>query len=254
MKKGPFRLRSQSAVRKRGFKHMGSTFRDTNPHTEGHDHDDTGNIITWDKEKLISDVTKETDVDITRTRGYETKGKSKGYTVEKTIQQAFEDWKKNNPGGTYEEFKAQKDAWIEEQKKEHTKGREEVDVTEKEKAPCSCTGKKPDGTSFTLSYPCDDEDKKMNAEMRCKETTTTKENGSDCQCMNTKTREMISYKCPDPGCKCPKPAECAPKKNGGGGKKKKKKKRRKLNLKWSWKKIKGKLTKICQGEDCPAYD
>jgi len=244
MKKGPFRLRSQSAVRKRGFKHMGSTFRDTDPHTSGHDHDKSGNVITWDKEKLISDVTEETDVDVTRTRGYETEGTSEDPRLTEFKKRCYDENGNRLVGkaGCVWEDGKEDPADI-----KHVKGREDVDVTPKEKKKCECQAYKADGSKGPMvEYPCDGP-KNPNCE------PPTDKKGSKCQCMNTKTREMISYECPEPGCKCPKPAECATKKNGGG-KKKKKKKRRKLNLKYVWKRIKGKMTKICQGEDCPAYD
>ena len=198
------------------FKKMGSSspVRDTSTRTpHGHDHDDQGNEIKWSNERLISEKQKETDVDVTETRQYETKGTSKGKPVEK-IDIDFgkpgsdickEAARAGVPCAEYIKKKEIELGYT----KEHTKGRTEEDVTPKEKKKCNCMAYNAAGEETGLvHYDCDWEGLLHGKHPNCFKRPT----GSLCECTDPQGKKH-SYPCKSKNCSdCPEPKICEGKK------------------------------------------
>lgn len=106
---------------------------------EGHTHPEkkkTDENIKWDDEKLTSDITtknKKGGEDNVKT--YETKGTSKGFEATKTDDDAYNDWLKNNPGGSRDDYNKKATEYRESKKKTHVKGRSEESSTESKLTP-----------------------------------------------------------------------------------------------------------------------
>ena len=177
--------------------------------------------IKWEKEQEVSRTVKPNEMDgETTTVGYETKGTSKGFKAHSTPGEAFTNWKKKNPSGTEEDYIKEASDWREEQRQTHTKTREEVSDTSKEKKKCECQTYKTDGSKGPMvTHECG----KPNPNCGKRPEPNT------CSC-TPKGGEPISYPCGEEkpvACRskgAQKNADCPPSKQKSCGK----------NRFWSW--------------------